>query len=70
MSVIQEYGEGYISVLVRVTIAVMKHHDQNQVGEEKVYSIYTSTSQLIIKGSQNRNSSRAGTWRQELTEWP
>jgi hypothetical protein len=40
----------------------MKHHD----GEERVYSAYTSTSQFTIKGSQGRNSNRAGTWTQEL----
>ena len=48
----------------------MKHHDQKQIGEEKVYLAYTSTSLFIIKGSQDRNSSRAGTWRQELMQRP
>ena len=36
-------------------MAVMKHHDQKQVGEERVYSVYTSTAQFIIEGSQGRN---------------
>jgi hypothetical protein len=36
---------------------VTKHHDPKQVGE-RVYLAYTSTSLFIIKGSQNRNSSR------------
>jgi hypothetical protein len=44
----------------------MKHHDQKQVGEERVYPAYGSRSLFIIKGSQDRNSSRAGTWKQEL----
>jgi hypothetical protein len=47
-------------IVVRVTIAVMKHHEQKQVGEERVCSAYTFTSQFISKGSQKRNSSRVG----------
>jgi hypothetical protein len=53
-------------VLVRVTIAMMKHHDQKQLGEEKVYLAYTSTLLSIIEGSQDRNSNRPRTWSQEL----
>lgn len=34
-------------VLVRITIALMKRHDQ--VGEEKVYIVYTSILPFIIK---------------------
>jgi hypothetical protein len=30
------------TILVRVFIAVMKHHDQKQVGEERVYLAYAS----------------------------
>jgi hypothetical protein len=37
---------------------VLKHHDQKQVEEERVYLAYTSTSLSIIKGSQDRNFSR------------
>jgi len=37
--------------------------DKKQLGEERAY---TSTSLVIIKGSQERNSNRAGTCRQEL----
>jgi hypothetical protein len=33
-----------------------------------IYSAYTSTLLFIIEGSQDRNSSRAGAWRQELTQ--
>jgi hypothetical protein len=43
---------------------------KKQVGEEMVYSAYTSTLLLITKGSQDRNSHRAGTWRQELMQRP
>ena len=32
--------------------------------------VYTSILQLITEGSQNRNSNRAGTWRQELMQSP
>ena len=53
-------------VLVRVSVAAMKHYDQN-VGEKRVYSAYTSRLMFhITKGSQDRNSNRAGTWRQKL----
>ena len=41
---------------------------KKQVGEEMVYLAYTSTSLFITEGSQDRNSSRAGTWRQELLQ--
>jgi hypothetical protein len=43
---------------------------KKQVGEEGVYSAYTSTSLFITKGSQDRNSHRAGTWRQEVMQRP
>ena len=33
----------------------MKHHDQKQVGEERVYLAYASTLEFITKGSQDRN---------------
>jgi len=36
----------------RVSLAARKHHDQKQVGEERVYLDYTSTLKLITKGSQ------------------
>jgi hypothetical protein len=61
-----------VEVLVRVTIAVMKHLDQkikkkaSWVG--KVYLVYTTDSST--EGSQGRNSSRPGTWRQELMQRP
>ena len=43
---------------------------KKQSEEERVYSAYTSTLLFIIKGSQDRNSHRAGTWRQELMQRP
>ena len=48
----------------------MKHGAPKHLGEEKVYLAYASTPQFIIEGSQGRNSSRAGTWRQELMQRP
>ena len=36
---------------------------KKKVGEERVY--LTSTLLFITKGSQDRNSNKAGTWRQE-----
>jgi hypothetical protein len=57
--------------LVRVSIAVIKHHDQKkQLGEERVYFPDASTIQSITERSQGRNSNRAGTWRQELMQRP
>jgi hypothetical protein len=49
-----------MAVLVRITIAMMKHRDQKQVGEVKVYVHFqiTSTSLLITEGSQDRNSNK------------
>jgi hypothetical protein len=38
---------------------------KKQVGEERVNSAYISTLLFITKGSQDWNSHRAGTWRQE-----
>ena len=35
--------------------AGMKHHDQKQVGEERVYLAYASTLEFITEGSQDRN---------------
>lgn len=48
-----------------VTVAVLKHRGQKQLGEERIYSVYTSTSLFIIKGSQDKNPMGAETWRQE-----
>jgi hypothetical protein len=43
---------------------------KSQVVEQKVYLTYIFISLFIIKRSQDRNSSRAGTWRQELIKRP
>jgi hypothetical protein len=51
------------SVLVRVTVAVINHHNQEQLGEESVYLSYASTSLFITRRNKSRNSSRAGTSR-------
>lgn len=51
--------------LVRVIVAVM-NHDQKQVQEVRLYLAHTSKLLLITKGSHERNSSKAGTQRQEL----
>ena len=50
-------------VSVRVSIPAQNTMTKKQVGEQRVYSAYTSTLLFIIKGSQDRNSHRAGTWR-------
>jgi hypothetical protein len=43
---------------------------KKRVGEERVYSAYTFILLFITKRSQDRNSHRAGTWRQELMQRP
>ena len=53
-------------VLVRVTFAVMKSHQHSNLGEKRVYLVHNFTSLFIIEGTQDRNSNRTGTWRQEL----
>ena len=55
----------FCDVLVRVTVAVMKHHEQKQLGKGRVYLAYASTSLFIIGGSQDRYSSRVGTRRHQ-----
>ena len=58
------------SVLVRVSIPAQSITTKKPVGEERVYSAYTSTLLFITKGSQDRNSLRVRTWRQELMQRP
>jgi hypothetical protein len=56
-----------LSVLVRVCIPAQNIMTKKQVGEERVYSAYTSKLLFITKENQDWNSYRAvGTWRQEL----
>jgi hypothetical protein len=57
-------------VLVRILLLQQNTMIKTQVGEERVYLAYTSRSQSIIGRSQDRNSSRAGTWRQKLIQRP
>jgi hypothetical protein len=57
-------------VLVRVSIPAQTIMTKKQIEEEKVYSAYTSILLFITKGNQDRNSHRAGTWRQELMQRP
>ena len=49
---------------------MIKQHDQKQVGEKGVYLTNTSIALFIVEGSQDRNSNRVGTWRQELMQRP
>ena len=46
---------------LRVSVPAQNIMIEKQVGEEKVYSAYTSTLLFIIKGSQEWNSHRTGT---------
>jgi len=49
------------TVLVRVTIAAVKRHDQRERGEERVYLAHTSSPLFILEGSQEGISNRTGT---------
>ena len=42
------------SVLVRVSLAIEKHHNQKQVGKESVYLASTFISLFIIEESHNK----------------
>jgi hypothetical protein len=55
-------------VLVRVCIPVQVIMTKKLDEEERVYSPYTSMVLLITKESQDRNSHRAGTCKQELMQ--
>jgi hypothetical protein len=59
-----------MSVLVRISIPAQNIMTKKQVGKERVYSAYTPTLLFIIKGSEDWNSHRARTWRQELMQRP
>jgi len=50
----------WVSVLVRVSIPAQIIMTKKQVGEERVYSAYTSTLLFITKGSQDWNSKGSG----------
>jgi len=51
-------------VLVRVA-AVMKRYGQKHVGRERAYLPHILILLFTIERSQDRNSSKSGTWRQE-----
>ena len=53
-------------------LLLLKQNTKNkkQDGEERVSLAYTFTLLFITKGSQNRNSNREGTWKQELIHRP
>ena len=61
---------GCFPVLVSVSVAVVKHCVQEQLGKERVYLVYTSMLLFIIEKSQSRNSTRVRILRQELMERP
>jgi hypothetical protein len=48
------------TVLVRVSIPAQNIMTKKQVGEERVYSAYTSILLFITKGSQDWNSGSSG----------
>lgn len=56
------------NVFVSVSIAVIKYHNQKQVGEERVNLAYTSILETIIERSQDRNPNKTGIWRQVLMQ--
>lgn len=56
-----------VSVLARISIAVIKDWDQKS-GEERIYFVYTSILYSIIKASQTRNSSKVGKLEAEARE--
>ena len=48
----------------------MKHHDQSNFGEERVYLASTSHHCFTTEGGKDRNSGRTGTSRQALMQRP
>ena len=58
----------HYKLLVRDSMAVIKHHDKKQLGEERIYLAYPSTSLFIIRRSQDRTLNKAESWRWKLTQ--
>ena len=58
----------HLLALVKVTIAMMKHHSKSNLKEERIYLSYTSISLFFMEGSQIRKMNRAETWRQALMQ--
>jgi hypothetical protein len=56
--------------LVRLTIAMIKLHDQSNLGRKWLIWLTLNPLQSIIEGSQERNPHRPGTWRHELMQRP
>jgi hypothetical protein len=52
-----------------IELLLLQYHNQSNLGR-KVYLAYTSTSQLIMEGSQDRNTKSIEIWRQELMQRP
>ena len=50
--------ELYTPVLVRVTIAMMKHLGHSNLRKDRIYSAYSSTSQFFTKGSEELKQGR------------
>ena len=55
---------GTVVILVRVSIAVMKQHDQSSLGREGLIQL------TLPHHCSSLKEDRAGTWRQELMQRP
>ena len=67
--IVQSPLGGTYVVSVKVSIAVMKHRGQKQLGRKQLtWDAYPDSQS--IEGHQGRNSKWAGTWRQELMQEP
>lgn len=63
----RQCGDWAQAVFVGVTVAVMEPQDQSDLGGEGLFDFHIL---CIIERSQDRNTSRAGTWRQGLMQRP
>jgi hypothetical protein len=55
---------------LRVTIAVMKHHDKSKLGRKGLFGLHFQITVYHGRNIEDRDSSRAGIWRQELKQRP
>lgn len=55
--------------VIRLTVAVMKPHNQKQLEDERVYLDYISQS-TVHRWSQGKKSNWAETWGQDLMQGP
>jgi hypothetical protein len=60
LSILDLTAQAIAVLCLRVSILAQNIMTKKQVGEERVYSAYTSTLLFITKGSQDWNSSRSG----------